>query len=75
MRVGAGFDLKNEARRFAFWQCNVLYLSSNSRASNVSGYKIPVAGGVIGLAALSGVGLVMMRFGFLRYFRGLAILG
>jgi len=52
----------------------VLYLRRNSRAANISGYKIPVAGGVIGLAALSGVGLVMVRFGFLRYFLGLAIL-
>jgi hypothetical protein len=52
----------------------VLYLSRNSQASNISGYKIPVAGGVIGIAALIGVGMVMMRFGFLRYFLGLAIL-
>lgn len=52
----------------------VLYLSRNRRASNISGYKIPVAGGVIGFAALIGMGLVMMRFGFLRSFLDLAIL-
>lgn len=52
----------------------VLYWSRNRRASNSSGYKIPVAGGIIGVAALAGVGLVMMRFSFLRDFLGLAIL-
>jgi hypothetical protein len=52
----------------------VLYLSRNRRASNISGYKIPVAGGIIGAAALAGVGLVMARFPFLREFLGLAIL-
>jgi hypothetical protein len=50
----------------------VLYLSRNRRASNISGYKIPVAGGNIGTAALAGVGMVMLRFHFLRDFLLLA---
>jgi hypothetical protein len=50
----------------------VLYLSRNRRASNISGYKIPVAGGIIGTAALAGVGMVMLRFHFLRDFLLLA---
>lgn len=52
----------------------VLYLGRGRQASNISGYKIPVAGGIIGAAALTGVGLVMVRFPFLRDFLGLAIL-
>jgi hypothetical protein len=39
---------------------------------NISGNNIPVAGGIIGAAALAGVGLVMMRFHFLRDFLLLA---
>ena len=50
------------------------WIRNRRRAQDISGYKIPAAGGVIGLAALIGVGLVMVRFGFLRYFLGLAIL-
>jgi disulfide bond formation protein DsbB len=53
----------------------VLYFLGRGRqASNNSGDKIPVAGGIIGAAALTGVGLVMVRFPFLRDFLGLAIL-
>jgi hypothetical protein len=52
----------------------VLNWSRSRQASNISGYKIPVAGGIIGAAALAGVGIVMVRFHFLREFLGLAIL-
>jgi len=51
----------------------VLYWGRNRRAANISGYKIPVAGGIIGAAALAGVGLVMLRFHFLRDFLLLAV--
>lgn len=49
----------------------VLYWSHSRQ--NISGYKIPVAGGIIGAAALAGVGLVMLRFHFLRDFLLLAL--
>ena len=51
----------------------VLYWSRSRQDENISGNKMPVAGGTIGAAALAGVGLVMMRFHFLRDFLGLAV--
>ena len=51
----------------------VLYWSHSRQEANISGYKIPVAGGIIGAAALAGVGLVMLRFHFLRDFLLLAL--
>jgi hypothetical protein len=51
----------------------VLYWSRTRQDPNTSAYKIPVAGGIIGAAALAGVGLVMLRFHFLRDFLLLAI--
>lgn len=51
----------------------VLYWSRSRQDANISGYKIPVAGGIIGSAALAGVGLVMLRFHFLRDFLLLAL--
>ncbi len=41
--------------------------------SGISRYTIPVSGGIVGSAALAGVGMVMARFHFLRDFLGLAI--
>jgi hypothetical protein len=41
--------------------------------SNISAYKIPVAGGIIGAAAVAGIGLIMLRFHFLRDFLGMAV--
>lgn len=52
----------------------VLYFVRNRREDpDISGNKIPVAGGITGAAALAGVGLVMMRFHFLRDFLLLAV--
>ena len=51
----------------------VLYWSHSRQATNISAYKIPVAGGIIGAAAVAGVGLVMLRFHFLRDFLLLAV--
>jgi hypothetical protein len=52
----------------------VLYCVRNwQQGLNISRYKAPVTGGVIGAASLAGVGLVMIRFSFLRVFLGLAI--
>jgi hypothetical protein len=42
---------------------------------SISGYKIPVAGGVVFVIAMIGVGLVMVPFHFLRDFLGLAVGG
>ena len=50
-----------------------LYWSRSRQDPNISGNNIPVAGGIIGAAALAGVGLVMMRFHFLRDFLSLAV--
>ena len=53
----------------------VLNYVRSRQDSSISGYKIPVAGGVIGSAALIGLGVVMMRYHFLRDFLGLAVGG
>jgi hypothetical protein len=51
----------------------VLYWVRSRQESSISGYKMPVAGGIVGVLSLAGVGLVMMRFQFLRVFLGLAM--
>jgi hypothetical protein len=51
----------------------VLNWSRGRQDPSISGNKIPVAGGIIGTAALAGVGLVMVRFHFLRDFLLLAV--
>jgi hypothetical protein len=53
----------------------VLYQVRNRQDASISGYMVPVAGGVVGSAALIGLGMVMVRFTFLREFLGLAIAG
>jgi hypothetical protein len=52
-----------------------LVLGRRSRISNISGYAIPVAGGVVGAIVVFGLGIVMVRFHFLRDFLGMAIGG
>jgi hypothetical protein len=44
------------------------------QGSGISEYRIPATGGVIGLIATIGIGVIMVRFLFLREFLGLAIL-
>jgi hypothetical protein len=51
----------------------VLNWSRSRQDPDISGNKIPVVGGITGAAALAGVGLVMMRFHFLRDFLLLAV--
>lgn len=51
----------------------VLYWVRSRQGSAIFGYKIPVAGGVVGSAAMTGLGVVMMRYHFLRDFLGLAV--
>lgn len=48
----------------------VLYLR---QGSGISKYRIPATGGVIGLIAIVGLGVIMMRFYALRYFFGLVL--
>jgi hypothetical protein len=43
------------------------------QGSGISEYRIPATGGVIGLIAIAGLGVIMMRFHALRYFFGLVI--
>jgi hypothetical protein len=43
------------------------------QGSGVSEYRIPATGGVIGLIAIAGLGIIMMRFHALRYFFGLVV--
>jgi len=43
------------------------------QGSGISEYRIPATGGVIGLIAIVGLGVIMMRFHALRYFFGLVI--
>lgn len=43
--------------------------------SGIVSYTLPVAGGIICLLCMIGLGLVMARFRFLRYFLGVAIAG
>jgi hypothetical protein len=50
-----------------------LYWSRNKQASTISGYKIPVAGGVVGFICMTGLGVVMIRSDLLRDFFGLAV--
>lgn len=52
----------------------VLYCVRNRQQdSNISAYKIPVAGGVVGLICMSGLGIVMIRSHLLRDFFALAV--
>ena len=46
---------------------------NSDRRQSISRYKIPVGGGVVGLAALIGMGIALMDTPSLRYFVGLAI--
>jgi len=50
------------------------WLSDRRQNSGIVSYTMPVAGGIICLLCMVGLGLVMMRFHFLRDFLGLAIL-
>ena len=43
------------------------------QGSGISEYRIPATGGVIGLIAIAGIGVIMMRFHALRYFFGLVL--
>jgi hypothetical protein len=43
------------------------------QGEGISEYRIPAAGGVIGLIATLGIGVIMMRFHALRYFFELVI--
>ena len=43
------------------------------QGSGISEYRVPASGGVIGLIATIGIGVIMMRFHALRYFFGLVI--
>jgi hypothetical protein len=43
------------------------------QGSGICEYRIPATGGVIGLIAIVGLGVIMMRFHALRYFFGLVI--
>ena len=52
----------------------MVWLSNRRQNSGIVSYTMPVAGGIICLLCMIGLDLVMMRFGFLRYFLGLAIL-
>jgi hypothetical protein len=52
----------------------VLYLAhGREQTRGIFSYTVPVAGGVVGSAAMIGVGLVMSRFAFLRVFLGLSV--
>lgn len=43
------------------------------QGSDISEYRIPATGGVIGLIATIGIGVIMLRFHALRYFFGLVL--
>src|ERR1044071_8085306 len=49
------------------------WLSDRRQNSGIVSYTMPVAGGIICLLCMIEVGLVMMRFHFLRDFLGLAV--
>jgi len=51
------------------------WLRYRGQNSGIVSYMVPVAGGIICLLCMIGLGLVMARYGFLRYFLGLAIAG
>lgn len=51
------------------------WLRFRGQNSRIAGYTRPVSGGAIGTAVVIGLGVVMVRFGFLRDFLGLAIAG
>jgi hypothetical protein len=52
-----------------------LVLGRWNQASSIASYTIPVAGGIVGVLVMLGVGVVMARFHFLRDFLALAVAG
>jgi len=50
-----------------------LYWTRARQTASVARYDLPVAGGVVLVMAMAGVGLVMMHFEFLRVFLGLTM--
>jgi hypothetical protein len=53
--------------------CAVALVLYWRQGSGISEYRIPATGGVIGLIATIGIGVIMMRFHALRYFFGLVV--
>jgi hypothetical protein len=53
--------------------CALALVWYRRQGSGISEYRIPATGGVIGLIATIGIGVIMMRFHALRYFFGLVI--
>ena len=72
-RLAGGWEFLSLAMPAGWAVALVLYLSRNKRASTISGYKIPVAGGVVGFICMTGLGVVMIRSDLLRDFFGLAV--
>lgn len=53
--------------------CALALVLYRRQGSDISEYRIPATGGVIGLIAIVGLGVIMMRFHALRYFFGLVL--
>jgi hypothetical protein len=51
------------------------WLRSRGQNWRIAGYMRELSGGTLGVAAIIGVGMVMARFRFMRYFLGLAVAG
>jgi len=74
-RLVGGWEFLSSAVPAGALVALVLNYVRNRQDSSISGYMVPVAGGVVGSAALIGLGVVMMRYQFLRDFLGLAVGG
>jgi len=72
-RLAGGWEFLSLAMPAGWAVALFLYWSRNKRASTISGYKIPVAGGVVGFICMAGLGVVMIRSDLLRDFFGLAV--
>jgi hypothetical protein len=68
-RVRGGWEFLSFALPAGCLIALILYTRQDRR---ISRYKVPASGGIIGLLAMIGLVVVMSRFGFLRYFLGLA---
>src|SRR4029077_16176600 len=72
-RVNGGWGFLALVVPCAWLVALALYWTRERQTASLATYDLPVAGGVVIVMAMAGVGLVMMHFEFLRVFLGLTM--